>query len=154
MDTEDQDRSPSTVKQVVDRARRLHAKPEGLLVFGDDVDAGVEGLAADAGPPKKILEHLNVLAELAQALRQGPLGTTRVQWLKNRNVNASDESESTSTSASEMRQRVWHDGQYRRKFTLHTKPNDGTRTSWCVRIYFDWDPDKEVIIVAWIGRHP
>ncbi|PRQ00533.1 hypothetical protein [Enhygromyxa salina] len=154
MHSQDRDRSPQSVQEAVCRARELHGAPDGGLLFGDDVDEGVAGLASDAVPPEKILVHLEVLARLAAARREGPLGTTAIRWLETQNVVASGESESTRSSSREMARRTWHDGRQRRAFVLHTKPSDGTRPDRCVRIYFDWDAERNVIVIGWVGRHP
>ena len=154
MHSQDRDRSPQTVQKAVQRARERHGAPNGALLFGDDVDKGVAGLASDAGPPEKILEHLEVLARLAAARRVGPLGTTPIKWLEAYNVVASPESESTLTSSRAMARRTWHDGRRRRAFVLHTKPSDHTGPDRCVRIYFDWDAERNVIVIGWVGRHP
>ncbi len=149
-----QNHSPQTVNEAVSRARRLHEAPKGALIFGDNVEEGVASLASDAGPPAKIFEHLEVLAGLAATRRAGSLGTTMVKWLELRNVVTSGESESTRTSGREMQRRSWQDGRERRPFLLHTKPSDGTQPDRCVRIYFRWDPDRRVVVIGWIGRHP
>lgn len=140
--------SPQTVNEAVSRARRLHEAPKGALIFGDDVEEGVAGLASDAGPPAKIFEHLEALACLAAKRRAGPLGMTMVKWLERFNVAASGESESIRTNGREMDRRSWRVDGERRPFFLHTKPDR------CVRIYFCWDPDRSVVVIGWIGRHP
>jgi hypothetical protein len=142
---------PSTVSEAVERARRLFA---GLVAFGDDVETGIAGLAAHAGPPEKVFAYLDHLAELARVRRVGPLGRGMVQWLSARNVEASTESETVTNNRSQMDRRTWSDGRGRRQFELHLKPNDSTHPDQCVRIYFDWDETSEQVVVGWVGRHP
>jgi len=145
---------PKTPRDALARARELHGGPRGPLVFGADVEVGIADLAADAGPPDKILDHLGHLAELAQARREGPLGRTMVMWLRAHNVDVSSESASTRSCASAQQRRCWHDGHRVHEFSFHTKPNNNTRPDRLVRIYFDWDSEREVIVIGWIGRHP
>lgn len=143
---------PETVEEAVSRAREeLHH----TLQFGDDVVDGVKGLADDAGPPESILRHLQMLSDVAEELQDSDsLGTSIINWLKEKNVNASRESETIRNSEHEMQKRTWHDGQGRRAFEHHTKPNDGAPPHRCVRIYFDWAGERRKIIVGWVGRHP
>ena len=77
-----------------------------------------------------------------------------IKWLEAHNISASGESESTRTNGRELQRRAWHDGQRRRVFLQHTKPSDGARPDRCVRIYFDWDPERSVVVIGWVGRHP
>jgi hypothetical protein len=46
---------PATLEEAIEKARTLFA---GALVFGDDVDRGVEDLASHAGPPDKVFGYL------------------------------------------------------------------------------------------------
>ncbi len=125
------------------------------LVFGGDVNRGIEGLAEDAGPPDKVFEHLKALAELARLRRKGPLGRSIIEWLANRAIAASSESTILEGTKSERQKRTWDDGNdNKRFFTLHLKPNENTGPDLCVRIYFDYDEERQKIIVGWVGRHP
>jgi len=142
---------PSTVREAVDIAMD---KLKDRLGFGGDVATGVAGVAADAGPPEKVLGYLEHLADMVTARRRGPLGTTAVKWLQDRGVNASGESETVKNSASERRKRTWHDGTTAREFDLHLKPTDATHPDRCVRIYFDYDEERQLGVVGWVGRHP
>jgi hypothetical protein len=142
---------PSTVAEVVARARQDYAD---ALLFGDDVDTGVRGLAEDAGPPDKVLLYLSTLADLARTRRSGSLGTSVIAWLNQRNISASAESETVTNSATERQRRTWHDGTTRRPFVLHLKPAEATTPDRCVRIYYDWDEQRQQYIVGWVGRHP
>jgi hypothetical protein len=77
-----------------------------------------------------------------------------IQWLRGRGINASGESDTVRNSASEMRKRAWHDGSKRRTFELHLKPNEVVSPDRCARIYFDFDDQRNCVIVGWVGRHP
>ncbi|MHA6896410.1 hypothetical protein ACQUJT_20360 [Ralstonia pseudosolanacearum] len=141
---------PATVEDAVLQARdRL----DESLVFGDDVWEGVKTLAHDAGPPEKIAQYLDTLAEMATALREDSLGTTVIQWLKDRGINCSGESDTIRNNKSAMKSRIWHDGEGRRTFENHLKPSDGTSPDRCVRIYFDTESKSGKILIGWIGRH-
>jgi hypothetical protein len=142
---------PASLEEAIEKARTLFA---GSLVFGDDVDRGVADLASHAGPPDKVFGYLQALADLVQARRGGPLGRSTVQWLAERNVEASTESETVTRNRTDMNRRVWHDGTARRQFEMHLKPNESTHPDQCVRIYFDWDEPSRQVIVGWVGRHP
>lgn len=130
---------PTTVAEAVMRAR-----DEGVdaLVFGPAVDEGVKGLAPDAGPPEKVLLYLSRLAELSRIRAAGPMGTSMLEWLKQRNVSASLEGEGT--------ERCWGG----RAYEWHLKPADAVSPDRCVRIYFDWDEPSKRIVIGWVGRHP
>jgi hypothetical protein len=142
---------PKTVDDAVETAKQQH---NGLLVFGDDVPVGIRSLAENAGPPDKILAYLGGLARLAQARRNGSLGVSTVQWLKEQGLIAGGESETIKNNRGEMQKRTWHDGHDRREFELHLKPSDATSPDRCARIYFDWDEETRRVVVGWVGRHP
>jgi len=147
----DEDVQPTTVAEALQMAEGRY--PD-LLVFGDDVAGGVAGVATDAGPPEKILRFLGTLADLTQAKRAGPLGTTTVDWLNDRNATASTESETIRNSAAERRARTWDAGGEKRFFDLHLKPAEATHPDRCVRIYFEYDETMRCVVVGWVGRHP
>jgi hypothetical protein len=63
-----------------------------LLSFGADVSAGLRTVAPDAGPPDKILAYLQSLADVTEARRKGPLGTSPILWLADRGLSVSGES--------------------------------------------------------------
>ncbi len=144
---------PATIQE----ARHLAAQRfENQLIFGGDVDAGISGLAPDAGP-EKVLDYLNTLAVAAEARKKGTLGTSMIQWLREKvgSQRASGEGETTKKCKAEMRKRTWDWGNGETfKFELHLKPSDGTSPDRCVRIYFDWCEKRKKIIIGWIGRHP
>lgn len=142
---------PATMIEAVERARREFA---GILEFGKSVSDGVGDLAPSAGPPDKILDYLRALSEMAIERRAGSLGTNMVKWLSAKGYSVSLESETTQNSKSEMTKRRWHDGREIHQFNLHMKPTESTSPDKCVRIYFDWDSVKEMIVIGWIGRHP
>lgn len=142
---------PATVEDAVLTAMDRY----DTLVFGRDVNEGIATLTPEAGPPDKILTYLRALAEMAQARRKGPLGTSPVKWLTDQGVSASGETEQVRTSPDKMRARTWDDGLGRRRqFELHLKPAEGTSPDRCVRIYFDYDEESGRALVAWVGRHP
>lgn len=131
--------APNTVAQAVAQAR---VESADALLFGPDVDRGVEGLAPDAGPPEKVLRYLSALAEMSRARAQGTIGTSQLEWLKQRNISASQEGEGV--------RRAWSG----REYDWHLKPSDGVSPDRCVRIYFDWDEAAKRTVVGWVGRHP
>jgi hypothetical protein len=147
----DQETPPDSVKEAVDRARRLYAQQ---LTFGHDVAEGIHGLASNAGPPDKILDYLRVLSSLVDTRRSGPLGDTMIQWLRKNGVAASNESETVQNNKDEMKKRTWHDGRGPRRFEMRLKPTEAAHPDRCVRVYFDWDDASEKAVVGWIGRHP
>ncbi len=142
---------PATVEEAVQRARKVFAAE---LTFGNDVEEGTRTIALDAGPPDKIYDYLQHLAELAKALRAGPLGDTTLNWLRLWGIQASNESETITNTKDEMRKRTWHDGRADRQFEMHLKPAEATSPDRCVRIYFDWDKATEKVVVGWVGKHP
>jgi hypothetical protein len=142
---------PATVEDAIQQARERF---DEYLAFGDDVTEGVTTLAQDAGPPEKILQYLDVLTEMAKTLRKEPLGTTVIQWLKDRGINCSGESDTVKNNKAAMKLRTWHDGEERRPFESHLKPSDGTSPDRCVRIYFDAEVKAGKVVIGWIGRHP
>lgn len=146
------DTPPSTVEEAVFEA--IESFP-GTLVFGSAVYDGIHTLAADAGPPDKILSYLEALSEVTIAKRNGPLGTTMVKWLLERGVIASGESDTVRRSTKDRQARTWDDGTGKtRLFELHLKPSDATSPDRCVRIYFDYDEQEQKTVVGWIGTHP
>jgi hypothetical protein len=147
----DEEVPPATMAAALETAKK---KYNSLLVFGDDVGEGIASLADDAGPPDKVLDYLRGLADLAAALRRGPLGATKVKWLEDRGFHVSGESDTILHNKAEMKLRTWHDGKEHREFELHMKPSDATSPDRCVRIYFDWDVNTGRVAVGWIGRKP
>jgi hypothetical protein len=142
----------STVEEAVNAARE---KIGDLLVFGNDVNEGVKKLNQFAGPPPKIFDYLSALANLTIAKQKGPLGVSDVDWLKDRNINASGENRITRDTPKEIKNRTWDDGSDKqRAFYLHLKPSDGTSPDRCVRIYFEYDEIIKKTIIGWVGRHP
>jgi len=142
---------PQTVAEAVQAARQRHSD---ALVFGADVDVGVETLAPDAGPPEKVLSYLDQLAEMARTRRTTGLGTQMLRWLQLRNVAGSGESQTVRNSESERRKRTWDAAGTQQFFETHLKPSDGVHPDRCVRIYFDYDEMRQRAVVGWVGRHP
>ena len=148
---EQPDTIPSTVEdavlQAMDECKRLR--------FGADVDGGIAGLAADAGPPMKILRYLRALDDMTGRLQTGSLGTTMHRWLHDQGTEVSGESPTIRNSSAQMAKRTWDNGSgTRREFESHLKPSDSTSPDRCARIYFDYDNISCETIVAWVGRHP
>jgi hypothetical protein len=148
----DDQRKPISVKEAVDIARRRFA---GELLFGDDVSKGIDGLASEAGPPEKILDYLEVLAEMTKTMRGAGLGKSVWLWLKDYGVDGSDEVPQVGKNNTQRNNRTWNNGRgERRYFDAHLKPNEGTGPDLCVRIYFYYEKDLGKSIVGWVGRHP
>ncbi len=130
---------PATVADAVARAR---VECGDALAFGPDVEKGVGGLAPDAGPPDKVLLYLTRLAELSRERAKGNVGTSTLDWLKRRNISASQEGEGVT--------RLWSG----RVYDWHLKPAEAVSPDRCIRIYFDWDDAGKRMVVGWVGRHP
>jgi|694.fasta_scaffold00416_55 hypothetical protein len=143
---------PTTVEESIVQARETLSD---VLAFGLDVEKGVATLARNAGPPEKILEYLQALGEFTKAKRLGSLGMTAIKWLEGKGVLGSVESEGTMNNPSERSARTWDYGNgEKRPFELHLKPSEATSPDRCVRIYFDYDEEREMTILGWVGRHP
>ncbi len=142
--------APTTVEEAVNLARERFADE---LVFGDEVADGIAGLSSEAGPPEKVFQYLEVLAEMTRVRRSDGLGRDLIAWLRAQGVKASGESETILRSTSEMRRRTWHDGVSPRAFDKHLKPTDGTSPDRCVRIYFEYDDVRGKTAVGYVGRH-
>jgi hypothetical protein len=142
------------VDTLADAVERARDEFDSELLFGEDVDDGVRGLVTDAGPPDKVFDHLKTLAEMTRIRRLGSLGKNMLEWLADRGISASNESEMVTGSKAEMQRRTWRDGEARRAFTTHLKPNEKTGPDRCVRIYFDYDEESKKTVVGWVGRHP
>ena len=141
---------PETVTDALHAARRRFAD---ALLFGSDVEAGIRTLAADAGPPEKVLAYFEHLAEMVRTRRDKGLGTQMLRWLQLRNVSGSAESLTMRNSDAERRKRTWDAAGEQRVFDTHLKPSDGVHPDRCVRIYFDYDDARQVAVVGWVGRH-
>jgi hypothetical protein len=142
---------PATVAEAFDRAK---ASLSDLLVFGDDCERGISDLNENAGPPAKILAWLQKLAEASRHKKNGTLGKSVIQWLRDQGLKVSGEGEKDANNPLERKKRTWHDGISDRYFDAHLKPAEGTSPDRCVRIYFDWNAEKQRYSVGWIGRHP
>ncbi len=150
-DNESGAKPPATVREAFERAR---ATLGDRLLFGEDCERGVIGLAEDAGPPEKILNYLRTLAKAAERRRSGTLGKSVTQWLRDEGLQVSRESETVANSAAEKMKRTWHDGDGYRCFNKHLKPTAATARNRCVRIYFEWNEARDRYAVGWIGIHP
>jgi predicted nucleic acid-binding Zn-ribbon protein len=142
---------PKTVREAYKRAKRYFAE---TLIFGSDVEEGIDTLVENAGPPDKIYDYLEFLSEMTREKRNRSLGMSEIQWLKEFGCNCSLESETVKKCRQEMNKRIWNDGRETRQFEMHLKPNEATAPNKCVRIYFDWDEASEMTVIGWIGRHP
>ena len=143
------------VSSVADAILEASSRFASELVFGADIEAGLETIDKSAGPPERVFDYLKALAEMTKRRQNQGLGKDMLVWLREKGVKASDESESVLNSAQERRKRTWDDGTGRRRdFSLHLKPKDGTSPDQCVRIYFEYDEEKQKTIIAWVGRHP
>ena len=144
---------PETVEEAVDIARSRY---QDTLVFGLDVNRGIQTLAADAGPPVKILKYLEALDKATKKRRNGPLGNDLLKWLaEEMGVRCSAESATVTQSPAERQMRTWStDTGEKQFFEKHMKPKDGTSPDHCARIYFEYDDERNVMVVAWVGRHP
>lgn len=145
------DTPPATVEEAVLAGMDRY---EDALVFGADVDRGIRTVAADAGPPDKILNYFKILSEMTQARRRGALGMTAVKWLESNGAAASIESESIRNDPSAQKARTLGDGAGGvRAFDHHLKPSDRTSPDRCVRIYFEYDDTLRKTIIGWVGAH-
>lgn len=144
----------SPVDSVADAVDRARVEFTQELVFGDEVEKGLEDLSPDAGPPEKVYEYLKTLAEMTRKRRTGGLGKDMILWLRDQGLRASNESETILNNPQEMQKRTWHDGFRRRKFDKHLKPKEATSPDQCVRIYFEYDDRTSKTLIGWVGRHP
>lgn len=142
---------PQTPLEAVELARE---STDGALVFGADVENTARELAPKAGPPKKIFDALEALADMARARAEGPLGTSMVHWMRDRNFDVSGEDDGVKGNAKQVAKRTWHDGESRTFFEMHVKVNESTSHDQCVRIYYRWDDDAKVVRIGSVGRHP
>lgn len=144
---------PETVEEAVAIAR---SRFQDTLAFGLDVNRGVQTLTADAGPPVKILKYLEALDAVTRKRRTGSLGKDLLRWLEQEmGVKCSAESASVTQSPTERQMRTWAtDTGNKMFFEKHMKPKDGTSPDQCARIYFEYDDERNVMVVGWVGRHP
>ncbi len=143
---------PETLADAVRWARQLFAEE---LYFGSDVERGIATVDARAGPPPKVMRHLQILASATAARRAHQMvGGDVLTWLTAQNVPASGETPSTRDSPDAMRKRTWNAGPEDWQFTLHMKPNRNTAPDLCVRIYFKWCEKRRLYVIGWVGCHP
>lgn len=139
--------APETVEDAVRYARE---RWPNQLVFGNDVTKGVGQLQPKAGPPAKILHHLAGLAAYCDMqLGRDAEGLRIGVWLSSVNINASGHRKDSLEHA-------YHDplqGE-RISFEHHTKPKEATASKSCPRIYYRYDPSRNMVSVGWIGPHP
>lgn len=145
----------SPLKSIDEAVQRARQEFVDELMFGADVERGVEGLQKNACAPDRVFENLGALAEMTRLRRKDALGVDAIKWLTSKGVPASTESMSVTRSDDEMRKRTWDGGDgLRMQFMMHLKPKEGTSPDRCVRIYFKYREDIEKTVVGWIGRHP
>lgn len=143
---------PETVAEAVEAARKRFSTE---LIFGNDVAEGVLSLAADAGPPDKILDYLEILGEMTKTMNGPGLGKSIWLWLQEWGVYGSDEDPAVRNQRAHRDRRSWDNGQGESTyFDKHLKPTDGTSPDRCVRIYFEYNKTLMKTVVGWVGRHP
>ena len=121
---------------------------QGNLYFSDRLEEQLASIHALAIPPTKMKRALDVLSDLAKALREGNgrLGCDIVKWVRERGFDASGESETKSTNLHRFRIAGRDQEQ-----ALHMKLSEATAPDRCVRIYFAPRADHTGIDIGYVG---
>jgi hypothetical protein len=130
------------------------------IVFGNDVERGIETIRDSAGPPDRIFAYLKTLTEYCEYKRKNGNTIPDDIILSALGCICSYESEINMNDEETKNARMFDNGNNKKiLFNLHLKPNtfsineDLGNKSRTVRIYILWDNNQEKVIVGWIGRH-
>lgn len=141
---------PKTVAEAIAAAR---ATLSNWLVFGRGIEDQISELKDIAGPPEKLLRYFRTLADLSSELSSGQsLHATIPAWLRERGVECSRESETRAKSKVGRRRRTFSIDGGDVYCEFHAKPNDGTASDQCIRIFFTPMSGGRVGI-GYVGRH-
>jgi hypothetical protein len=130
------------------------------IVFGNDVEGGIETIRDSAGPPDRIFAYLKTLTEYCEYKRKNGNTIPDDIILNALGCICSYESEKDMNDEKTKNARMFDNGNNEKiLFNLHLKPNtfseyeDLNKKSRTVRIYISWNEEQEKVIVGWIGRH-
>jgi hypothetical protein len=142
--------APSSMLEAVELAQAAY--DEELRILDSAVTAAADSPYAD---PAEVFRALQVLAELARRLRQGPLGTNLKDWFLAEGRGLQYRSGISPNSSAAIRaQHVFVDGEERFVCEEHLRFGTAYDPVRCARIYFTSKLDGQGrIVVGHAGRH-
>jgi hypothetical protein len=146
------EQEPETVIEAVER---IAALKDPTLVFLPSAFASAEDSPYQF--PKKVLSALQALAEVARKRRRvaesgAGMGTWPVQLFESRGIRYASHNSGSTKARWSGEYRVVYDGK-RVELDEHLSLGASHDPAACLRIYFFWDPDRRVTVVAHVGRH-
>jgi len=130
------------------------------IIFGNDVEKGIETIEDPAGPPDRISAYLKTLVEYCEYKKKYKNVIPDDIILNALGCICSYESERDINDEQVKTARMFDNGMNEKiLFNLHLKPNtfseydDRGKKSRTVRIYISWDDNQKKVIVGWIGKH-
>jgi hypothetical protein len=140
----------SSVFEVYKKAKELFSD---YIIFGNDVERGINTIQDDAGPPDRIFTYLQTLKEFTEYKRNIKTNIPDDYLLTALGCNCSYEKEKHMQDKEVINNRMYDNGNNQKiLFELHLKPNTYNRYG-TVRIHISWDDKQKKVIVGWIGKH-
>jgi hypothetical protein len=139
-----------TVESAINAAREKYSD---LLIFGKDVNKGLETIDETAGPPTRVFYYLKTLYEYAVHKKKFERNYKRSEF-----EAYVCKCFGCDSSPNNVKEHDWIFKDEKGKnqgFTLHLKPSsiqDEVKNT--VRIFFKWNNDGEKVLIGWIGCHP
>lgn len=140
---------------VLEAVHRIASLEETALAFLPSAYASAED--SPYRYPEKVLSALQALSEVAGQLRRAAetgagIGAWPVRLFESRGLRYASHNSTTSKGRWSGDYRVTYEG---RKIELeeHLSLGSSHDPAECLRIYFFWDPEKRVTVVAHVGRH-
>jgi len=148
----------ATVRDAVNKAQELFSPK--YIIFGADVEKGLDTIDVSAGPPDKIFSYLETLVDFCICKSLGEQKFEDDFILKVLGCWCTFEKSEHMENEKVKADRLFDNGFGEKKvFDLHLKPstysmyNDIGTQRKTVRIHIDWDSANKKVVVGWIGKH-
>ena len=155
------EKSQRQFESVFDAYKTAKVRFSKYIIFGKDVERGINTIEGDAGPPDRIFAYLETLKEFCEYKRNGNIDFHDDYMVQAFGCICTPEKPEHIQDERARNDRMYDNGKNKKVFfELHLKPctfsryEDYDKKSKTVRIYFLWDDRLKKVIVGWIGRHP
>jgi len=150
---------PKTFNTVLEAYEEAKKQFSNYLIFGKDVDKGIETLKKHSGPPDRIFTYLETLKDFCEYKRNNntPNDKFDIEILRVFGCICTGED---YINPKNKKYREYDNGSgNKEEFKIHLKPNTYDpvppgKTDRTVRIYLKWEEIQKKVIIGWIGCHP
>jgi hypothetical protein len=143
-------------KTVLDAYKKAKEMFSDFIIFGNDIEKGINTIELDAGPPDRIFAYLQTLKEYSEFKINNKTDFTHDYFISALGCDCSFEKPEHMQNENVKNDRMFDNGNNEKAvFSLHLKPSTFPRyeRTKTVRIYFLWDDTHKKVIVGWIGNH-